>query len=394
MDALTSASSGEAVGLVSMAEASGNARKAAVVGAAASAAAVAAMASRASENESESGPGDSEDSSEDNSKDGDEDGAREGFRSALDESNESEENDFDEDESDDDTYDEGTHIQSVGTFEDTIADMNTEEAIAYVMAAAKRMEAESETADKSEDTGEFDRQMAAHQDPAPDMAGTDESEETSGDGEDTSSGDSDDSYDSEETSSGDYDDSEETSEEETSSEENSDSEGSGPNSQASKQGLLSDPSQFRRQLQIRQEVEELVRELVPEEVENLDAMFVQFAGREEELLNTLHTMRERRAKVRARAAVHKSKARPPPRLEQQRRRSSNGGPPPRGGAVDTQLGANLRALSSSEASGTTPVPTSSRSYGSSSGSSSSSSSGSSSGSSGSSSSGSGQSSSS
>merc|ERR1712232_53 len=39
-------------------------------------------------------------------------------------------------------------------------------------------------------------------------------------------------------------------------------------------GLLNDPSQFRRQLQIRQDVEDLVRELVPEEVENLDAMFV------------------------------------------------------------------------------------------------------------------------
>ncbi|KAI2506361.1 hypothetical protein MHU86_8089 [Fragilaria crotonensis] len=81
-------------------------------------------------------------------------------------------------------------------------------------------------------------------------------------------------------------------------------------------GLLNDATEFRRQLQIRQEVEDLVRELVPEEVENLDAMFVQFAGREEELLSTLHTMRERRAKVRARAAIHKSKARPPPRVHQ------------------------------------------------------------------------------
>jgi hypothetical protein len=62
-------------------------------------------------------------------------------------------------------------------------------------------------------------------------------------------------------------------------------------------GLLTDPTEFRRQLQIRQEVEDLVRELLPEEVENLDTMFVQFAGREEELLSTLRSMRERRAKV-------------------------------------------------------------------------------------------------
>jgi len=82
-------------------------------------------------------------------------------------------------------------------------------------------------------------------------------------------------------------------------------------------GLLSNPAEFQRQKQIRIEVEELVRELVPEEIDNLDAMFTQFAGREEELLNTLHTMKERRLKVRARAAVHKGKARPPPREHEQ-----------------------------------------------------------------------------
>ena len=112
-------------------------------------------------------------------------------------------------------------------------------------------------------------------------------------------------------------------------------------------GLLNDATQFHRQLQIRNEVEELVRELVPEEVENLDAMFVQFAGREEELLSTLHTMRERRAKVRARAAVHKSKARPPPRMQENPRYSrasqASSGSDTLTGSPGATQGSNLRA---------------------------------------------------
>jgi hypothetical protein len=50
--------------------------------------------------------------------------------------------------------------------------------------------------------------------------------------------------------------------------------------------------------------------VVPEEVDNIDAMLAQFKGREEELLQTLRTMQERSVTVRARAAVHKSKGRP------------------------------------------------------------------------------------
>mmetsp|Transcript_17274 Transcript_17274/g.30411 ORF Transcript_17274/g.30411 Transcript_17274/m.30411 type:complete len:948 (+) Transcript_17274:1428-4271(+) len=40
------------------------------------------------------------------------------------------------------------------------------------------------------------------------------------------------------------------------------------------------------------EIEELVKTVVPDELENLDEMLLQFRGREEELLKTLHTMRD------------------------------------------------------------------------------------------------------
>ena len=76
------------------------------------------------------------------------------------------------------------------------------------------------------------------------------------------------------------------------------------------------PSEIRRKEEIRAEVVALVRLVVPEEVDNIDTMLTQFRGREEELLQTLRTMQERSVSVRARAAVHKSKGRPPPRREQ------------------------------------------------------------------------------
>lgn len=67
------------------------------------------------------------------------------------------------------------------------------------------------------------------------------------------------------------------------------------------------------ELPIRERIEDLIRALCPEEANNLEAMFVQFANREEELLSTLQTMKERRAKVRARAATHKLRAKQAPR---------------------------------------------------------------------------------
>jgi hypothetical protein len=58
------------------------------------------------------------------------------------------------------------------------------------------------------------------------------------------------------------------------------------------------------------QVEALVRLVLPEEMEKVDAMMDQFKGREGELVSTLQTMQERSATQRARAAVHKSKSRP------------------------------------------------------------------------------------
>jgi hypothetical protein len=73
------------------------------------------------------------------------------------------------------------------------------------------------------------------------------------------------------------------------------------------------PAEIQRKQEVRAEVEALVRLVVPEEVDNIDAMLAQFKGREEELLQTLRTMQERSVTVRARAAVHKSSGRPTPR---------------------------------------------------------------------------------
>ena len=57
-------------------------------------------------------------------------------------------------------------------------------------------------------------------------------------------------------------------------------------------------------------VRELVSQVVPDEVDNVPAMMEQFAGREEELINTLQTMYDRSTTTRARKAVHRSKGIP------------------------------------------------------------------------------------
>ena len=61
-----------------------------------------------------------------------------------------------------------------------------------------------------------------------------------------------------------------------------------------------------RQEEIRAEVERLVRRVVPDEIDNIDEMMIQFSGREEELIETLRTMQERSVAQRARAAVQKT----------------------------------------------------------------------------------------
>ncbi|KAL7554262.1 hypothetical protein ACHAWF_017698 [Thalassiosira exigua] len=57
---------------------------------------------------------------------------------------------------------------------------------------------------------------------------------------------------------------------------------------------------------VRAEVERLVRRVVPDEIDNIDEMMVQFDGCEEELIETLCTMQERSVTQRARAAVQKT----------------------------------------------------------------------------------------
>lgn len=45
---------------------------------------------------------------------------------------------------------------------------------------------------------------------------------------------------------------------------------------------------------IRSEVEALVRQVVPDEIDNIDEMLTQFRGREQDLINTLRTMQDQR----------------------------------------------------------------------------------------------------
>ncbi len=59
--------------------------------------------------------------------------------------------------------------------------------------------------------------------------------------------------------------------------------------------------------EFRTQVEELVRIVLPDETDKVDAMMDQFKGREAELVSTLQTMEERSSNQRARAAIHKSK---------------------------------------------------------------------------------------
>ncbi|CAB9507421.1 Cohesin domain [Seminavis robusta] len=65
-------------------------------------------------------------------------------------------------------------------------------------------------------------------------------------------------------------------------------------------------SKAQKRDEIRQEVEALVRRVVPEELDNVNEMMLQFKGREEELVETLRTMQERAVAQKARTAGHKA----------------------------------------------------------------------------------------
>jgi hypothetical protein len=66
------------------------------------------------------------------------------------------------------------------------------------------------------------------------------------------------------------------------------------------------PSKAAKRAEIREEVEALVRRVVPEEIDNIDEMMNQFQGREEELVETLRTMQERAVAQKARSAGQKA----------------------------------------------------------------------------------------
>mmetsp|Transcript_7140 Transcript_7140/g.12423 ORF Transcript_7140/g.12423 Transcript_7140/m.12423 type:complete len:83 (+) Transcript_7140:106-354(+) len=59
--------------------------------------------------------------------------------------------------------------------------------------------------------------------------------------------------------------------------------------------------------EIREEVQNLVRRVVPDEIDHVDAMMVQFEGRESELVETLRTMLERQVAQGARTQSKKKK---------------------------------------------------------------------------------------
>ena len=69
--------------------------------------------------------------------------------------------------------------------------------------------------------------------------------------------------------------------------------------------LSDSPSKTAKRDEIREEVENLVRRVVPEEIDNVDEMMLQFKGREEELVETLRTMQERLVAQKARVQGQK-----------------------------------------------------------------------------------------
>jgi len=80
----------------------------------------------------------------------------------------------------------------------------------------------------------------------------------------------------------------------------------GGSSGYSQSGSLSEsPSKAAKRGEIRNEVESLVRRVVPEEIDNVDEMMLQFKGREEELVETLRTMQERQVAQKARVQGQK-----------------------------------------------------------------------------------------
>ncbi len=72
-----------------------------------------------------------------------------------------------------------------------------------------------------------------------------------------------------------------------------------------------------KRAEIRAEVEGLVRRVVPDEIDNVDEMMLQFKGREEELVETLRTMQERSIAARQREAMRRNAKREARRIAKQ-----------------------------------------------------------------------------
>ena len=66
------------------------------------------------------------------------------------------------------------------------------------------------------------------------------------------------------------------------------------------------PAIVRKREEIRREVEGLVKRVVPDEIDNVDEMMLQFRGREEELVETLRTMQERSIAKRERETMRRN----------------------------------------------------------------------------------------
>ena len=81
--------------------------------------------------------------------------------------------------------------------------------------------------------------------------------------------------------------------------------------------LSDSPSKAAKRDEIREEVENLVRRVVPEEIDNVDEMMLQFKGREEELVETLRTMQERLVAQKARVQGQKQAKRDARRAAQE-----------------------------------------------------------------------------
>lgn len=75
--------------------------------------------------------------------------------------------------------------------------------------------------------------------------------------------------------------------------------------------------------EMRAEVESLVRRVVPEEIENVDEMMLQFQGREEELVETLRTMQERSIAARQREASRRNAKREAKKLAKEAKKANS-----------------------------------------------------------------------